>query len=188
MSPVLLLFALGCSQGSGTASIENGEYAPWEFSSAKSVLWTTEPGTNGRSGEALLLLTTADTDCDGLTETFGEDSFQVLGDATGLAFALMYWRDTGRLTEPDWTGLYMGMNYDLGSGGDDEQGMGVLAFHAGNAYVLSYYGSGAWLRIDRADQDAVEGEFFATHWWGSFAAEPCGPWDEPHWDTGWDSR
>ena len=189
MTPALLVLALGCTSDSGSASIENGDNAPWEFSNPKAVLWTTDPDTDGRSGDALLLLTTADTDCDTLTENFGDDELSVLGEATGLAFVLEFWRDRERSTEPDWTGLYMGMDYDLASGGDEERNMGAIAFHAGSAYILSFYfGGGTWLRIDRADDEAVAGEFFATHWWGSFAAEPCGPWDEPHWDTGWDSR
>jgi len=185
MPPVLVALALSCASDPGQADIGNGDHAPWEFSSPSAVLWTEDPYTDGESGEALLLLTTGETDCDALTGSFAEDSLAVLGRGTGLAFFVSYDLQREASVEPDWTGFYMGQDYDLPSHGQNVRFMGVLAFHEGTAYILgSDEGGGAWLRLDRADDEAVEGSFYAVHWWGGFTADDCGPWDTRPYGTG----
>ncbi|MBN1334895.1 MAG: hypothetical protein JXB39_02940 [Deltaproteobacteria bacterium] len=180
MTSTLLLLILGCAPDPDSASIENGDHAPWLFESARSALWTVDPLTDGRLGEALLLLTTEETDCDALTEAFGTDSLAVFGQETGLAFFLSYRLDRASSSDPDWTGFYMGQDYDIGSDGEDQRYVGVLAFRDGVAYILgSDEGGGAWLRVRRADEEVVEGSFYAIHWWGDLSAEVCGPWEDP---------
>lgn len=169
----------GTDMGSGSSG--DGGYAPWEMGDYASVLWATDPDNDRRDGDAVLLLSEEPTDCEAMTSIESEwQMWEMVGNGDGLLFYFSYWNDSG---DAEWDGLWFG-GYGMSVDGESERSMGSMAFHDGYIYVLSYYGGGAWVRIDSMVGDAPSGEYSAVHWSGAFEAENCGDWQKYGYETG----
>ncbi len=168
---MLLTLLLACTG----AQVKNSANAPFSVSGSAAV-WAVSSENDADEGEAILLLSDGQSDCDALTKgNLLNDIDDTDIEGTGLMFAFMQ-EDAGS----DFTGLWMS-GYAYGSDGA-ERSMVMLPFADGFFYISYgwYYGVGSttWVRIDK-DDDKVSGEFASDYWSGSFSAENCGEWDEP---------
>lgn len=176
---LLALSLLSCDGGeSGKADVSEDSHAPWSMDGLRTALFVGEIDEDGEYGEAYILLSTEELDCDDMEDDDFEELFYGSSDAgTGLLIVLRYDDDDDSLDDDAsaFEGLYLG-GYSYSYEEEVSRASMIAAFNDGYLYLIGgYYGGGSWVRIDDAGEegDHVKGEFYTTFWWGDFSATNC---------------